>query len=79
MEISGQFHALARFTPWYRSKRKLSVPQSRSGRGGEEKKSLPSSSAVNRTRNPARSLVTTLTELFRLLNVTHSGSNTAVP
>jgi hypothetical protein len=43
MEVSVQLHAPAalspRYEPWYPSDRRLGGPQSRSGRGGEEKKS----------------------------------------
>jgi len=45
MEVSGQFHAPAALPqgkrPWYPSDTKLGGPQSRSGRGGEEKNSQP--------------------------------------
>jgi hypothetical protein len=43
MEVSGQFHAPAALppekSPWYPLDRRLGGPQSRSGRGGEEKNS----------------------------------------
>jgi hypothetical protein len=45
MEMSGQLHALAVLLPekepWYPLDRRLDGPQSRSGRGGEEKNSQP--------------------------------------
>jgi hypothetical protein len=47
--------------------RRLDVPQSRSGRGGEEKGPLPRSSQHSITGRSARSLVTVLTELPRSL------------
>jgi hypothetical protein len=43
MEVSGQLHApaalLPRKSPWYPLDMRLGGPQSRSGRGGEEKNS----------------------------------------
>jgi hypothetical protein len=44
MEVSGQLHAPTAFpqwNPWYPLDRRLGGPQSRSGRGGEEKNSHP--------------------------------------
>jgi len=46
MEVSGQPHTPAALpqqgkNPWYLSDRRLSGPQSRSGRGAEEKNSQP--------------------------------------
>jgi hypothetical protein len=45
MEVSGQLHAPAALPqgkgPWYPLDRGLDGPQSRSGRGGEEKNSQP--------------------------------------
>jgi hypothetical protein len=45
MEMSGQLHASAALhqgkSPWYSFDRRLGGPQSRSGRGGEEKNSQP--------------------------------------
>jgi hypothetical protein len=45
MEVHGQVHAPAALpqgkSPWYPSDRKLGGPQSRSGRGGEDKNSQP--------------------------------------
>jgi hypothetical protein len=45
MEVSDQLHAPAAFPqgkrPWYPLDRRLGGPQSRSGRGGEEKNSQP--------------------------------------
>jgi hypothetical protein len=45
MEVSGQLHAPAALPPgkrpWYPLDRRLGGPQSRSGRGGEEKNSQP--------------------------------------
>jgi hypothetical protein len=45
MEVSGQFHAPAAVphgkSPWHPLDRRLGGPQSRSGRGGEEKNSQP--------------------------------------
>jgi hypothetical protein len=44
MEVSGQLHAPAALppgkSPWYPLDRRLGGPQSRSGRGGEEKNFL---------------------------------------
>jgi hypothetical protein len=46
MEVSGQLHVQAalpqRKNPWFLLDRRLGGPQSRSGRGGEEKNSQPS-------------------------------------
>jgi hypothetical protein len=43
MEVSGQLHVRPRYpqgnSPWYPLDRRLGGPQSRSGRGGEEKNS----------------------------------------
>jgi len=43
--VSGQLHAPAAYpqgkSPWYPLDRRLGGPQSRSGRGGEEKNSQP--------------------------------------
>jgi hypothetical protein len=45
MEVSGQLHASVALpqgkSPWYPLDRRLGGPQSRSGRGGEEKNSQP--------------------------------------
>jgi hypothetical protein len=45
MEVSGQFHSPVALTPekepWYPLDRRLGEPQSRSGRGGEEKNFQP--------------------------------------
>jgi hypothetical protein len=42
MEVSGQLHAPAALPgTWYPLDRRLGGPQSRSGRGGEEKNSQP--------------------------------------
>jgi hypothetical protein len=45
MEVSGQLQAPAALpqgkSPWYPLDRRLGGPQSRSGRGGEEKNSQP--------------------------------------
>jgi hypothetical protein len=45
MEVSGQLHAPAAFlkekSSWYPLDKRLGGPQSRSGRGGEEKNSQP--------------------------------------
>jgi len=45
MEVSGQFHNPAALPhgkrPWYPLDGRLGGPQSRSGRGGEEKNSQP--------------------------------------
>jgi hypothetical protein len=45
MEVRGQIHAPAALPPgkdpWYPLDRRLDRPQNRSGRGGEEKNSLP--------------------------------------
>jgi hypothetical protein len=70
MEVSGQLSRPGRFTPsespLYPSDRRLGGPQSRSGRGGEEKNSHPQQRIVlyNPDR-PARSLVAMPTELSR--------------
>jgi hypothetical protein len=40
LEVSGQFHPRGK-SPWYPLDMRLDGPQTRSGRGGEEKKSLP--------------------------------------
>jgi hypothetical protein len=44
-EVSGQLHAPAALpqgkSPWYPLDKRLGGPQSRSGRGGEEKNSQP--------------------------------------
>jgi hypothetical protein len=46
MEVSGQVHSPAALpqgkkSPWYPLDRRLGGPQSRSGRGGEEKNTQP--------------------------------------
>jgi hypothetical protein len=45
MEVGGQFYAPSLYSqgnsPYYPLDRRLGGPQSRSGRGGEEKKSQP--------------------------------------
>jgi len=45
MEVSDELHASAALpegkSPWYSLDRRLGGPQSRSGRGGEEKNSQP--------------------------------------
>jgi hypothetical protein len=72
MEVSGQLHVPAALppgkSPWYPLDRKLGGPQSRSGRGGEEKNSQPppGMEPLNPHR-PARSLVAIPTELSRFL------------
>jgi hypothetical protein len=47
MDVSGHLHAPAALpqgkSPWYPLDRRLGEPQSRSGRGGEEKNSQPPS------------------------------------
>jgi hypothetical protein len=47
MEVSGQLHASPTLpqgkSPWFPLDRKMGGPQSRSGRGGEEKNTQPSS------------------------------------
>jgi hypothetical protein len=64
MEVSGQLHAPAALPPgkdpppWYPLVRRLGGPQSRSGRGGEEKNSQPP---------PEIEPSAILTELSRLL------------
>jgi hypothetical protein len=50
--------------PRYTSNRRLSGPQSRSGRGGEEKNSSPS--RESNLEHSARSIITTLTELSKV-------------
>jgi hypothetical protein len=59
MEVSDQVHAPAAFTPWERSPGTYWIggwvgPQSRSGRGGEDKNSpaLPGIEARSPTRTP---------------------------
>jgi hypothetical protein len=53
MEVSGQLHAPAALpqgkSPWYPLDRRLGGPQSRSGRGGEEKNSQPPPAMEPRT------------------------------
>jgi hypothetical protein len=72
MDMSCQLHAPAALPqgkrPWYPLDRRLGGPQSRSGRGGEEKNSRPLSGIEpwNPDR-PARSLPIILTEPSRLL------------
>jgi hypothetical protein len=72
MEVSGQLHAPAALSqgksPWYPLERRLDGPQSRSGRGGEEKNSqpLPGIEPLNHHRRD-RSPVAIPTELSRLL------------
>jgi hypothetical protein len=70
-EVSGQLHApVAQHpgkSPWYPSDKRLSEPQSRSGRGGEEKKSLDCLCQEISSCHPTCSVVTILTELPRLL------------
>jgi hypothetical protein len=68
MEVSGQFHALAALPPEkeprYLLDRRLCRPQSRSGRGDEEKIFQPPTRIEPRTSDrPARSSVTIPTEL----------------
>jgi len=53
--------------PRYPLERKLDRPQNRSGRGDEMKKSLPYLCRQSNFGRPARSLVTILTELPRVL------------
>jgi hypothetical protein len=71
MEGSGQLQAPAALppgkSPWYPLDRKLGGPQSRSGRGGEEKNSQPPPGIepFNPDR-PAHSLVAIPTELLQL-------------
>jgi hypothetical protein len=72
LNLSARRRLVARFTyrplylrgksPQYIFDRRLGVPQSRSGRGGEEKNICP---AGNKSGRPARSSVTILTELPR--------------
>jgi len=61
--------------PRYPLDRRLGGSENRSGRGGEDEKILPCRES-NRGRS-ARSLVTTLTELFQLQQhqLTHSSSD----
>jgi hypothetical protein len=53
MEVSGQLYAPAALpqekNPWYPLGRRLGGPQSRSGRGGEEKISQPRRESNSRT------------------------------
>jgi hypothetical protein len=62
MDVSGQLHALAVLSPGkgtrYSFDRRLSGPQSRSGRGGEGKKPCPCRESI--PGRPARSLVTSV-------------------
>jgi len=71
MEASGQLHASAVYPRaenlQYPMIRMLSGPQSRSGRGGEERKNS-SSCRVSNNGRPARSIVTILSELPQLLH-----------
>jgi hypothetical protein len=71
MEVSGQLHTPAtlalRKEPLIPMDRRLGGPQSRSGRGGEEKNSqLPPGIEPQNPDHPARSLVAIPTELSRL-------------
>jgi hypothetical protein len=75
MEVSGQSLTLRPLYPQGKSPlcpsdRRLGGPQSRSGRGGEEKNSQPppETEPYNPDR-PTRSPVTTPTELSRMLGV----------
>jgi hypothetical protein len=56
MEVSGQLHARPLYpqgkSPWYLLDRRLDGPQSRSGRGGEEK-----NSQLRRESNPSTALI----------------------
>jgi hypothetical protein len=66
MEVSGQLHGPAALPPgkepWFPLDRRLGGPQSRSGRGGEEKNSQPPSGIEPQNPSrPARSLA-----LYRL-------------
>jgi hypothetical protein len=58
MQVSGQLHAPATLargkSHWYPLDRRLGRPQSRSGGGGEEKKSIPAPAG---NRIPAVQLV----------------------
>jgi hypothetical protein len=54
MEVSGQLHTSAALpprgkSPWYPLDRSLGGPQSRSGRGGEDKNSSPRQESNHRT------------------------------
>jgi hypothetical protein len=74
MKVSGQFHAPAVLRPsppgkssWYPSDRRLVRLQNRFGRRGEEKASHHCPCQEFNPGRPARSLVSTLTELPQLL------------
>jgi len=63
VKAQGRLYLLTlHFTHWIR---RLDEPLSRSGRGGEEKKYLYHCGELNHG-HPARSLVTTPTEMYRL-------------
>jgi hypothetical protein len=70
MEVSGQLHALAALpqgkSPWYPLDRRLSGPQSRSWRGGEEKYSQALLGLEPPTIQPVAQRYTT--ELSRLFS-----------
>jgi hypothetical protein len=57
--------------PRYPLDRRLGGPQSRSGRGDEERKSHNYPRRESNPDRPARSIVSVLTELFRLLSKIH--------
>jgi hypothetical protein len=67
MEVSGQLHAPATLppgnSPWYPLDRRLCESQSRSERGGEEKK-FPAPAGNRTPVHPARSLALFLVILF---------------
>jgi len=77
MEVSGQLHVQVVFSRGQDQPcpfdMRLVGPQSRSERGGEEKKSLHCPCRELKTGRPARSLVSVLTEVFRLKFVILSG------
>jgi hypothetical protein len=63
MEVSGQLHTPVALPPgkehWYQLDRRLGGPQSRSGRGGEEKNSQP-----RRESNPRTPIVQSIAQRY---------------
>jgi hypothetical protein len=74
MEVSGHLHARPLYpqgkSPRYPFDRRLSGPQSRSGRGSEEKNSQPLPGLVPPIIHPVAKCYTT--ELFPLLHTVHT-------
>jgi hypothetical protein len=71
MEMSGQLHAPVALPPkkdpWYALDRKLGGPQSRSGRGGEEKKHRP-----RRESNPRTPIVQPVAQRYTDWAIAHN-------